>query len=167
MTSLGTTLGLSAFASTQNHAPTFLGFHFLWAYVALASRHLKQWHGIDHQASPRYDLAKYGDAAVKAGKLTQKQLEMIQRCDSAHYNSIDNYVLLVGAMGMASIAGVEGRMINKAGLVYTAARIAYSAVYVFVDDPVWSVSRGVFWWVGNACCLYLYWRASAKIGLGA
>ncbi|KAK3382657.1 hypothetical protein B0T24DRAFT_653654 [Lasiosphaeria ovina] len=145
---LASALGLSTGAApTHNHAASLLSLHFVWAYVVLEPRTLKQIHGIEHQASPRYDVAQYGAAAVQAGTLTQAQLEMIQRCDSAHYNSIEN-------------------MRCCAGLVYTAARVAYGFVYVLVDHPRWSISRGVLWWVGNGSCLFLLWKASDKLGVG-
>ncbi|KAK0734636.1 hypothetical protein B0T26DRAFT_635740 [Lasiosphaeria miniovina] len=170
---LGLGLGTGAGTGTSllstpahNHAAGLLGFHFVWAYVVLAPRTLKQIHGIDHQASPRYDITLYGAGAVQAGTLTQAQLEMIQRCDSAHYNSVENYALLVGALGLASLARVDARAVNRAGLVYTAARVAYGFVYVLIDHPRWSISRGVLWWIGNGSCLFLLWKASEKLGVG-
>lgn len=65
MSSLLTALGLRGASATTipNYAPAFVGFHFLYAY-GLSSRTLKQWYGIDHNASPREDLTKYGETAV-------------------------------------------------------------------------------------------------------
>lgn len=125
----------------------------------VASRHLKQLWGIDHQESPREDIAKYGDAAVRSGKITQKQLDMLKRNEGAHANSVENYPLLVGALGFATMAGVPPQDINRAGLVYTAARVFYGAVYILIEDGWWAVSRGLLWWVGNASCLWLLWKA--------
>jgi len=165
MASLATTLGLSSSPglTTPNYAPAFLSFHFFWAYCALAPRHLKQIYGIDHNVSPREDLAKYGDAAVKSGKITQKHLEMMRRNESAQTNSIENLVLFVGAMGFATLAGVDREFINRAGLVYTVARVAYGIIYIFVDQPFWSLFRSTAWWVGNISCLWLLRRAGKKL----
>jgi len=167
MTSLATTLGLRAASlptlTTPNHAPAFLCFHFLFAYGVLSSRTLKQIYGIDHNESPREDLAKYGDAAVKSGKITQKQLAMLRRNESAHANAVENYALLVGAMSFASLAGVEREYVNRAGLVYTVARVAYGFVYILVEHRTWSQIRGVTWWTGNLSCLWLLWKAWGKL----
>jgi len=169
MATLATTLGLRAPAlpnsTIPNYAPAWVTFHFFWAYVALAPRHLKQWYGIDHQVSPREDLAKYGDAAVKSGKISQKTLGMMKRNESAQHNSTENYILFVGATAFATVAGIEPELINRAGLVYTLARFAYAAIYIFVDSPIWSLTRSLAWWVGNISCLFLLWRAGQKLNL--
>lgn len=166
--SLGVALGLRAApsasgASLPNLAPAFLGFHFVFAYGVLSSRTLKQWYGLDHNESPRYDLATYGDAAVASGRITRRQLDMLRRNESAHANAVENYALLVGALAFATLAGVDRRLINRAGLAYTAARVAYGAVYILVDHPLWSQVRGVTWWIGNCSCLYLLYQAGVKL----
>jgi uncharacterized MAPEG superfamily protein len=170
MAFLAATLGLHQLSlpnfTTSSYAPAFLSFHFIFAYCVLAPRHLKQIHGIDHNVSPREDLSKYGEAAVKSGKITQKQLEMMRRNESAQANSIENYVFFVGAMGFATFSGVEHELVNRAGLVYTAARIAYGLIYILVDQPFWSLLRSVAWWVGNISCLWLLRRAGGKLNLG-
>jgi uncharacterized MAPEG superfamily protein len=169
MATLATTLGLRAPAlpnsTIANYAPAWVTFHFFWAYVVLAPRHLKQIYGIDHQASPREDLAKYGDAAVKSGKISKKMLGMMKRNESAQLNSTENYILFVGATAFATVAGVEQELINRACLVYTLARFAYSAIYIFVDSPFWSLFRTVAWWGGNLSCLFLLRRAGQKFNL--
>jgi uncharacterized MAPEG superfamily protein len=166
MSSVLTALGLRAAASlTQipNYGPAFLSFHFIWAYGVLSSRTLKQWYGIDHNESPRHDLDKYGNEAVKSGKITQKQLDMLRRNESAHANSVENYAFFVGAIGFASLAGVDRHLINRAGLVYTMARVAYGFIYIFIEDRLWSQLRGITWWIGNCSCLYLLWQAGSKL----
>ncbi|KAJ5338609.1 hypothetical protein N7452_005337 [Penicillium brevicompactum] len=161
MTSLLTTLGLRASqdARTSNYGPIFLTFHFFYAYGILSSRTLKQWYAIDHQASPREDLAKYGEAAVRDGKMTRKQLDMLKRNESAHANSVENFPLLVAGVLFASHAGVPAHIINAASLSYTLARILYGAVYILIDHPKWSQVRGLAWWWGNLSCLFLLWKA--------
>ncbi|MCJ1389723.1 hypothetical protein MMC18_002580 [Xylographa bjoerkii] len=169
MAALATTLGLRApplpNLTTPNYAPAFVGLHFVLAYCVLAPRHLKQIYGIDHNVSPREDLAKYGDVAVQSGKITPKQLAMMRRNESAHANAIENYILFVGAITFATFAGVERELVNRAGLVYTVARVAYGGIYVFVDQPFWSLFRSVAWWVGNISCLWLLRRAGSKLNL--
>ncbi|KAJ5403538.1 hypothetical protein N7509_003409 [Penicillium cosmopolitanum] len=167
MASILTAVGLRATdtlnTSIPNYGPAFVGFHFIYAYGILSSRTLKQWYGVDHQASPREDLAKYGEAAVRDGKLTRKQLDMLKRNDAAHANSVENFTLLVASILFASHAGVPARTINVAGLSYTLARLCYGAVYILIDHPTWSQLRGLVWWWGNASCLYLLWRAGKSL----
>ncbi|KAH9986167.1 hypothetical protein F4779DRAFT_632445 [Xylariaceae sp. FL0662B] len=169
MTFLATSLGLRAASVgglTPNYAPAYLSFHFVFAYCILASRHLKQIWGFDHQSSPREDLVKYGDTAVKSGQITEKQLGMLKRNEGAHANSVENYALFVGAMGLATFARVKPEAVNLAGLVYTVARIAYGISYILIEDDLWAVSRGVFWWVGNGSCLWLLWKAGKLLANG-
>ncbi|KAI5924619.1 hypothetical protein F4810DRAFT_664421 [Camillea tinctor] len=167
MASIATTLGLRAASppssTISNHAPGYLIFHFVFAYGLLSSRTLKQYYGIDHNASPREDLDKYGDEAVKSGKITNEQLAMLRRNESAHANAVENYTLFVAAMSFATITGVEREYVNRAGLIYTMARVAYGAVYILIDHPVWSQIRGITWWTGNLSCLWLLWRAWSKL----
>jgi uncharacterized MAPEG superfamily protein len=169
MASLATTLGLRASASPNLtipvFAPTYLTVNFILAYVVLAPRHLKQYYGLDHQASPREDLAKFGDEAVRSGKISQSTLNMMKRNESAQANAIENYVLFVGAMGFATFAGVERELVNRAGLMYTSARIVYGALYILVEDPFWSLFRTVAWWAGNGTCLWLLSKAGKKLNL--
>jgi uncharacterized MAPEG superfamily protein len=155
--------GASSASGIPNYAPNFLAFHFIWAYGVLSSRTLKQWYCIDHNESPRYDLDKYGNEAVKSGKITQKQLDMLRRNESAHANAVENYAFFGTAIGFASLAGVDRRLINRAGLVYTLARVAYGFVYILIEDRLWSQLRGITWWIGNSSCLYLLWKAGAEL----
>ncbi|KAL4928179.1 MAPEG family protein [Aspergillus undulatus] len=166
LTSLGlspTPLGTSA--SIPNYGPAALIMNFIFAYGLLSSRTLKQYHGIDHNVSPREDLSKYGPAAVQSGKITQSTLDMLKRNESAHANAVENYTLLVAAVTMASHAGVENVSVNRAVLGYTLARVGYAVVYLFVgaDRPKLSQLRGMFWWTGNLCCLGLLYRAGGLL----
>ncbi|CAI7596285.1 unnamed protein product [Penicillium discolor] len=160
MTSLLTTRGLRASLDpNSNHGPIFLTFNFILAYGILSSRTLKQWYGLDHQVSPREDLTKYGEAAVREGKITRRQLDMLKRNESAHANAVENFPLLVAGVLFASLAGVPARRVNAAALSYTVARVVYGAVYIFVDHPTWSQVRGLVWWWGNVSCFFLLWKA--------
>jgi hypothetical protein len=40
--------------------------------------------------SPRQDLDKYGEAAVRDGKITRTQLQMLQRNEAAYANAVEN-----------------------------------------------------------------------------
>ncbi|KAK4862657.1 hypothetical protein LT330_002790 [Penicillium expansum] len=160
MTSLLTTLGLRASVTPNpNYGPAFLTFNFILAYGLLSSRTLKQWYGLDHQVSPREDLTKYGEAAVREGKITRRQLDMLKRNESAHANAVENFPLLVAGVLFASLAGVPAQRVNAAALSYTIARVVYGAVYIYVDHPTWSQVRGLVWWWGNSSCFFLLWKA--------
>ncbi|RYP21677.1 hypothetical protein DL765_002138 [Monosporascus sp. GIB2] len=142
--SLKTTLGpraVSATSNIPNRAPAYLCFHFIFAYGVLSSRTLKQWSGIDHKESPRYDL----------------------RNESAYADAVENYAFFVGAISSVTFAAVEREYVNRAGFVYTVTRAAYGLVYILIDHPLWSQIRGVTWWIGNGSCLYLLWKASGKL----
>ncbi|KAL4773252.1 hypothetical protein BDW60DRAFT_30343 [Aspergillus nidulans var. acristatus] len=167
LTTLGLTLGLTSTPpglTIPNLGPAALAFNFIFAYGLLSSRTIKQYYGIDHNVSPREDVAKYGDAAVQSGKISQKTLDMIKRNESAHANAVENYALLVGAVAMATVAGVERVSINRAVVLYTLARTAYAVVYITIDTPRLSQLRGVCWWVGNLCCLNLLRKAASLLG---
>ncbi|KAI1758717.1 hypothetical protein GGR53DRAFT_524443 [Hypoxylon sp. FL1150] len=123
MTFLATILGLciaSRGSSTPSYAPAYLNFHFVFAYCAL-----------DHQPSP----------PAKPAMIAQKQLNVLKRNEGAHANSVGNYTLLIGAMGFATFAP---EIVNRAGLLYTTARIAYGISYISIEDSLSTVSRGIF-----------------------
>ena len=170
MSSLLTTLGLRA--STPGSIPNslaghYLVFHFIFGYVVLAPRHLKQYHGLDHNVSPREDLSKYGPEAVRSGKITQAQLDQMKRVESASANSVENFVFFTGAMLWAQMAGVPAETVNAWGLAYTLARVGYAAVYVLAGTERMSLMRPLFWWVGNVACLRLFWVGSKAMNMRA
>lgn len=90
---LGPQTSSSSFAAPA----AFLAWNWFYAYGVLASRTLKQWYGIDHNGNPRQDLNKYGAAAVREGKLTQAQLETVQRMEAASANSVEGYTFFVAS----------------------------------------------------------------------
>lgn len=102
-----TTLGLRAAPGQQppNHAATFLLANWVLAYGLMSTRGAKMYYGIDHNVAPREDLAKYGEAAVRAGKLTQRTLDKLKRQEAAHANAIEGYPLFVAAS--KSVVGVK------------------------------------------------------------
>lgn len=156
-----TALGLSINPATTipHYGPAALIFNFIFAYGLLSSRTLKQIYGLDHNVSPREDLTKYGDAAVREGKISQKTLNMLKRNESAHANAVENYTLLVAGVGLATAAGVDRVVVNRAVVVYTLARLAYAVVYISIERPLLSQLRGVCWWIGNVSCFTLLWKA--------
>ena len=90
-------LGVEAAAGQQpaDYAPFFTLANWLYAYCTLSPRFAKMAVGLDHNVSPREDISKYGDAAVQAGKLSQRRLEQIRRMQSAHENSVEGFTLFV------------------------------------------------------------------------
>ena len=101
--------------------------------------------------------------AVRDGKITRKQLEMLQRNEAAHANSVENYTLFVAGITLATYAGVPRTTINAAGLTYTVARILYAINYITVERRQAARWRGLFWWVGNLSCLTLLWKAGQAL----
>ncbi|KAK5119557.1 hypothetical protein LTR85_007385 [Meristemomyces frigidus] len=146
MSSLLTTLGLQGtgpLTPPLSHTSGYIIFHFLFAYAALASRLPKQYYGIDHNVSPREDIVKYGPKAVASGKVTQKQLNMLKRIESAHANSVEHFPMFVGAMIWAHVAGLPTTEINASALAYTVARVAYAAAYILVETVKLSQLRAI------------------------
>ncbi len=133
-------------------------FHFLWAYGITSARTMKQILGIDHNVNPRLDVNEHGPAAVANGKITQRQLDMLKRNESAHANSHENFAVFASAVLWAHITGLDNATINASCLAYTVARIAYVAVYIFAEKPAVSQLRGLCWWTGNIVCLRLFWK---------
>jgi hypothetical protein len=50
--------------------PYYLMFNIFFAYAVLTSRPIKNIYGIDDNVSPRESVAKYGEVAVRDGKIT-------------------------------------------------------------------------------------------------
>ena len=99
-------LGLQAGSGGQqpsNYGPWFLIANWWYAYCTLSTRFSKMALGIDHNSSPRLDLAKYGEEAVRAGKLSQQKLSQLQRREAAHQNSVEGFTLFV-AGGQSSFS---------------------------------------------------------------
>ncbi|VUC29581.1 unnamed protein product [Clonostachys rosea] len=153
-------IGLNSTSNRFTVPAAFLTWGWAYAYLMLSSRTPKQWYGLDHQGSPREDLAKYGEAAVRDGKLTRTQLGRIQRLEAASANSIDGYAFFGLSVIFATVAEVPTTSIASACSVYSIARVAYGLIYVFVEDDWWSQIRGLIWWTCNASCLYLVWAGT-------
>lgn len=81
--SLLTTIGLHSVPSNgvqpPSYAATAIIANFLMAHAVLSARGPKVLLGLDHNVSPREDLAKYGEKMVQAGKMTRQQLRRLIR----------------------------------------------------------------------------------------
>jgi uncharacterized MAPEG superfamily protein len=166
MSSLFTRLGLQAISpgsQVPSYAGGYLIFQFIWAYGLTSARTLKQIYGLDHNVSPREDLDKFGPAAVKSGKITQSQLDMLKRNEGAHANSREHFAVFASAILWAHIAGLSHTNINASCVAYTVVRLAYVAVYILVDTPKLSQLRGITWWMSNFVCARLFWKGMKAI----
>jgi len=153
-------LGLLSSTGSLAAPAGFLAWNWAFAYLALSSRTPKQYFGIDHNGNPRQDLAQHGEAAVREGKMTRAQLDMIQRMEAATANSIDGYTFFAASVLFALVAKVPRPALLKACTTYTVARLVYGVVYTFVAGGPWSQLRGVAWWTGNCSCMYLLWKGA-------
>lgn len=80
--------------------------NWAFAYALTSTRLAKNYYGIDNNVAPREDLSKYGEAAVKAGKISQRTLNRLKRQEAAHANAVEGYPLFVAASTLKSdIAG--------------------------------------------------------------
>lgn len=161
MSSFVNFVGLRAGSDVANFAPHHTMFHFVFAYVVLSSRLLKQHLKIDHNVSPREDVSKYGERAVAGGKISQRQLNLVKRNEAAHANSMEHFPVFAASALFATVADVSNTQINGACAIYTAARIVYAVSYLAVEDVKYSYIRSLAWWFGNFACLNLFW-ASCK-----
>ncbi|KAE9373041.1 hypothetical protein N431DRAFT_544211 [Stipitochalara longipes BDJ] len=165
--SILTTLGLRAPPSGESQSPnlaaTFLISNFIFAYALLSTRGIKRLYRFDHNTSPREDVPKYGEAMVKEGKLDRKTLERVKRWESAHANAVEGYSLFVGGVLLALHAGVPIQKLNGLMALYSSARVAYAASYIFIEDERASFLRSVLWWTGNASCISMMVMAGKKM----
>ncbi|KAJ5660727.1 uncharacterized protein N7484_000099 [Penicillium longicatenatum] len=155
MSAILTTLGLRAAPGGQvpNHAATLLLANWALAYGLMSTRLTKLYYGIDNNAAPREDLATFGEAAVKAGKLDRRTLNKLKRREAAHANAVEGYSLFVAAILTAAYAGVPTESINTIGVWYTLSRVAYGLAYTYIESKSLSYLRSVAWWSGNISCI--------------
>ncbi len=116
-------------------------------------------YGIDNNVSPREDVTKFGEAAVREGKMNRTQLNMVVRIESAHANSVENLPLLIGSLLFATHTGVPNELVNQIAFTYSLARIGYALAYIYTEQFALSFIRTAMWWVGTGNCFFLLWRA--------
>ena len=90
-------LGVRQEDGSRCYAGAYLLWGFIFAYAVSASRPLKIALKLDHNVSPREDVSKYGEQAVKDGKISQKTLKMLKRNEAAHANNVENYPLFAAS----------------------------------------------------------------------
>lgn len=168
MSDLLTRLGLRA-APTLSPTPIpsytshFIIANFLLSYVVGSARIQKMMLGIDNNVSPRGDLRKYGPEAVRSGKMTQRQLDKLERQQAAHENAVEHFPFFAAGMVFAVLAGLDQGMVNKYGLVYTLVRAAYLLAYAQIEEKRASYVRSVLWWAGNVTVIRLFWFAGKAL----
>ncbi|KAL6251061.1 hypothetical protein RBB50_001269 [Rhinocladiella similis] len=162
------TLGLSAngLSPPPNNAPYHAIFNFMFAYVFLSSRFLKNIYDIYHNVNPREDVSRFGERAVQEGKITRKQLNMLKRNEAAHANAMEHFPVFIGSALFATVAKVPNETVNKACLVYSVARAVYAVVYLAVDNVKLSYIRSLAWWTSNFACIYLLWHSGKALNAG-
>ncbi|KAJ5131659.1 hypothetical protein N7448_005817 [Penicillium atrosanguineum] len=155
MSSILNSIGLRAAPGEQapNFAAGFLVANWVFAYALMSTRGTKMRYGLDNNVAPREDLSKYGEAAVKAGKISQRALNKLKRQEAAHANAVEGYPLFVAAMLLSVVAGVPHETINTIGVWYTLSRVAYSLCYSHIESRSLSYLRSVTWWSGNISCI--------------
>ncbi|RMZ75877.1 hypothetical protein DV737_g5100, partial [Chaetothyriales sp. CBS 132003] len=161
MDSLASFLGLGSGA--DNKATNYIVWNFIYAYAILSTRAAKVLLKLDHNVAPREDIAKYGEQAVKSGKVTKAQLAFLKRNEAAHANRVEHFAMFAASAALAAAAGVPNEVVNKACLVYTLLSLSYGAAYLLITNPLLSYSRSVLWWAGSATCFYLLSQAGKKL----
>jgi len=162
--SLLTLVGLrSTTAAVPSLASTFLISNFIYAYAILSTRFIKQRYRFDHNGSPREDVAKYGEAMVKEGKLSAKQLAMVKRWESAHANAVEGYTFFVAGVLLGLHAGVPTQTLNGLMAIYSLARIGFGISYIAIESEGKSWLRTMFWWTGNISCITMMVQAGKRL----
>jgi uncharacterized MAPEG superfamily protein len=161
MASIASSLGLRAGASCN--APYYLIGNFVFAHFILVQRTFKQYYGIDNNTAPRENVDKYGEAAIKSGKITRAQLDMIKRAGAAHSNRVENYPVFAAAVVLAIVAGVPNDVVNAQCLLYSVSSVAYGACYVLIDSTPLSLLRTASWYGGCWACFRLFWVAGKAL----
>lgn len=134
-----------------------MAWNFLWSFGIIQPRFLKIYYNIDRNVMPGDDIAELGPEAVKSGKLTQSQLDLVKRNNAAHENSVTHFPAFVGAILWGSFAGLSPVELNASALAYTLVRLGYTAAYLGIQMEKLSSLRTVFWWTGNIICIRLWW----------
>lgn len=131
----------------------------------LGSRHASAdlYSGIDNNEAPRDDIAKYGDSAVKSGKITLRQLNLIKRAGAAHSNRVENYAVFAAATVLAVATGVPRSIVNSQCLLYSVSSVAYGACYVLIETTPLSLLRTLSWYGGCWACFRLFWEAGKML----
>lgn len=145
-----------------NYTPHFIIANFLLTYIVGSSRFAKVSLGIDNNVAPREDLVKAREA-VKAGKITQEQLDRVGRIEAAHYHGIEHFPVIVGSLLAATQAGVPNQTINKYALIYTVTEALYMLAYVNITTKSASSIRSVLFWITNVTCIRLLWFAGKSL----
>ncbi|KAG9854639.1 hypothetical protein KCU98_g2005, partial [Aureobasidium melanogenum] len=165
--SLLTNLGLTAnnsLAPLPNYGPHFLLGNFFLSYVLTTTRFQKGSYGVDNNINPRHDLVSpRAEQLVSKGKITQEQLEQLQRIQAAHSNSMEHYTVFAAAVLCAMVAKLDSGMLNKYATLYTAIRAAYFLVYRQNTTRQAAGIRSVLWWAGNIVCIRLFWFAGKAL----
>jgi uncharacterized MAPEG superfamily protein len=87
---------------------------------------------------------------------------MIKRAGSAHANRVENLPVFAAAMVLAMATGVKSEVINRYGLMYSLASMAYSVAYVCIDREVYSLARTACWYVGVWATVRLFWEGGKR-----
>ncbi|TVY46953.1 hypothetical protein LOCC1_G003230 [Lachnellula occidentalis] len=162
--SLPTLLGLhSTTTPVPSLAATFLISNFIYAYAILSTRYIKNRYKFDHNSSPREDVAKYGEAMVREGKLSAGQLAMVKRWESAHANAVEGYTFFVAGVLLGLHAGVPTQTLNRLMALYSLARIGFGISYIAIERERKSWLRTLFWWTGNISCITMMVQAGKRL----
>lgn len=164
MPSFSALFGLAAMGGEPRYMiAEYLIINTLISHTLSSTRGLKWWWGIDNHVSPRTDLEKSGPRAVLEGRLSQSQLDMLRRNESAHANSMEHFPIFAAALILAKVAGLPAADVNYVGLTYTLARVAFVANYILSTTMLAASLRPVLWWAAHMACLRLIWRAGKAI----
>ncbi|KAK2761778.1 hypothetical protein FQN54_001606 [Arachnomyces sp. PD_36] len=100
------TLGLRAdptsVVQAPNYAATIIITNYILTNLVFNSSYAKRRAKIFNPVSPRASVDEFGETAVKEGKISKKQLDMIKRTEAAHHNGIENFPFFMGTGTLSS-----------------------------------------------------------------
>ncbi|KAI1640223.1 hypothetical protein F4809DRAFT_591966 [Biscogniauxia mediterranea] len=118
-------------------------------------------------AGKNYDLAyprSFQERVKSDDKMDKATKNRILRSDAAAANAQETLPLFLGSVLAANVAGVPARTINLLAAAYLVSRVAYTIVYVWLQENRKFVPiRSLAWTVGVACWTTLFVKAGNKM----
>ncbi|PYH45336.1 uncharacterized protein BP01DRAFT_296732, partial [Aspergillus saccharolyticus JOP 1030-1] len=152
--SLLTTLGLRTTPSspTPNRIAIVILINWFLAHGVLNTRTARQQLRLDSSGVAWYDLLQHGEAAVRSGKMTRRQLERLKRRETAYTNVIEGFPLFLAGALLALFVQVPPEIINSFGIWFSILRVTYAAAYVLIESEGLRFVPSLLWWCGDTAC---------------
>lgn len=151
-------------AASYNYGPVSILAAFAGSHLILQHRIPKLFLGVDNNVYPREDLrGENGEALVASGKISRRTLARLRRWEAAHYNAVENLPVFIGAIVSLQLAGAANKTINRVAAVWLSSRLAFSVLYIAVEDKALSNLRTLAWWTSNVTSIWAFVHAAKRL----